>query len=185
MKSFLIELFLYYAKFPAREGVEALFNKGRSDFSKYATLQEEVKKLPPALIPDIENYIFSSNFETVQYYVNSLTGFYLFVDYGEIESSANNVNSNVENARMAITIAYKLKGFSGDSIEQMLASDQCLAHLVQIRNTMLSEQKSCPWLKDLSKDHSLVPFGRPDLSSIGWSMLFSRKTYDMFNAKNK
>jgi hypothetical protein len=185
MNSFLVNLFLYYARFPAQKGVQQLFNKGRSGLAGYSELEAKIKDLPEAIIPEINNYIFSSNFEAVQYSVNNLIGYYLFVDYGEISSTVDRVNNNVETSRMAITVAYKTKSFSNDIIEQLLTSEQCLQYLVQIRNTMLREQQTIPWLKELSKSHDIVPFGRSDLSSVGWSMLFERKAFDMFNAKGR
>lgn len=183
MNPFLIELFLYYARFVSSAAVEPLFNKGKSEIPGYQELQQQIASDSSVLIQEIDNYIFSSNFEAVQSAVARVNGFYLFVDYGEISSTTDRTNSNVETARMAITVAYRLKDYSGDLMEQLLVSSKCLELLVRIRNSMLREQQKTPWLKDLSKTHEIVPFGRNDLSSIGWSMLFERKTYDLFNAK--
>lgn len=185
MTPFLIELFLYYARFVDQKAVTPLFNKGESEILGYDELRQQLKTSQDVLIPEIENYIFSSNFEAVQSAVANTKNFFLFVDYGEISAKTDRSNSNIETARMAVTIAFRLKKYSGDLIEQLLVSSKCLELLVRIRNTMLRDQVKTPWLKDLSKTHDLVPFGRNDLSSIGWTMIFDRESRDLFNAKGR
>ena len=90
-----------------------------------------------------------------------------------------------DSARLAITVAYKLKEFSGDLMEQLLISDRCLANITTIRNRMINEQRERYWLKDVSRNHTLTPFVARELSSIGWTMLFNREAFDTFGAKRK
>lgn len=180
----LIELFLYFARFPAREAVLPLFNKGRSNIPGYEELQKLVAGSPEnPFVPQIENYVFSANLESISSRVNNLSGYYLFVDYGEIECSTDKNNCLTDQTRLAITVAYKLKEFSGDLIEQLLVSDQSLSYLTMIRNQMIKEQRERYWLKNLSKNHNVVPFVARELSSIGWTMLFNREGIDTFGAK--
>lgn len=184
--SLLIELFLYYARFPARNALIPLFNKGKSNIPGYDKLQELVAILPEnPILPDIGNYVFGPNFDAVSSRVNNLTGFYLFVDYGEIECGTDSSNRFTDSARLAITVAYRLKEFSGDLIEQLIISDRCLSYLSLIRNHMIQEQKERCWLKDVSRSHTMTPFIARELSSIGWTMLFNRDGYDTFGAKRR
>jgi len=55
--------------------------------------------------------------------------------------------------------------------------------MVAIRNKMITEQRGHPWLKDISNNHTFVPFVSPEMSSIGWTILFNREAYDSFEAK--
>ena len=184
--SLLIELFLYFAQFPAHDAFGALFNKGRSHIPGYDDLYAAILALPDdAIVPEIGNYIFGPNFDAVSSRVNNLTGSYLFVDYGEIECGTDNSNRMTDSARLAITVAYKLKEFSGDLMEQLLVSDRTLTHLITIRNRMICDQRGRPWLKDISRNHTLTPFVARELSSIGWTILFNREGYDTFGAKRK
>lgn len=184
--SLLIELFLYYARFPARNAVNPLFNKGKSNIPGYDELQKAVDTLSEEpVLPKVDNYVFGPNFDAVSSRVNNMTGFYLFVDYGEIECATDNSNRFTDSARLAITVAYKLKEFSGDLVEQLIISDHCLSYLSLIRNRMIQEQRERCWLKDVSRSHTLTPFIARELSSIGWTMLFNREGYDTFGAKCK
>lgn len=182
--SILIELFLYYARFPSRDAFAPLFNKGKSPIPGYDELLAALGSLSgEPIVPGIGNYIFGPNIEAVSGRVNNLTGFYLLVDYGEIDCSTDSSNRMADSARLAITVAYKLKEFSGDLMEQLLVSSQCLSHLVTIRNRMIAEQRERNWLKDVSQSHTLAPFIARELSSTGWTMLFNRKGYDTFGAR--
>lgn len=184
--SLLIELFLYFARFPNRDAFSALFNKGRSNIDGYEDLSAALLALSnEPLVPDIGNYVFGPNFDAVSSRVNNINGYYLFVDYGEIECGTDNSNRMTDSARLAITIAYRLKEFSGDLIEQLLVSDQSLSYLVAIRNRMIAEQRERCWLKDVSRSHTLTPFIARELSSVGWTMLFNRDGYDTFGAKKR
>jgi len=182
--SLITELFLYYARFPNKKSLAPLFNKGESIIDGYADLKNSALNLPDGNIcPDIDNFVFGPNFDTVSSYVNNMTGYYLFVDFGEIECTTDRSNRFTDSARLAITVAYRLKEFNGDMMEQLIASDSCLNKLIAIRNTMIRDQRQRYWLKDVSKNHTLSPFIARELSSIGWSMLFNRDNYDGFNIK--
>lgn len=184
--SLLLELFLYFARFPSYEAFNALFNKGKSNLPGYDDLLATLSGLSGTpIVPEIGSYIFGPNFDAVSSRVNNLTGYYLFVDYGEIECGTDRSNRMTDSARLAITVAYKLKDFSADLIEQLLVSDKCLSHLVTIRNRMISEQRERNWLKDVSRNHTLTPFIAKELSSVGWTMLFNRDAFDTFGAKKR
>ena len=184
--SLLIELFLYYAQFPEREAIVPLFNKGKSYIPGYGELLKEALDLrDDKIIPEIKNYVFGPNFDAVSARVNNLIGHYLFVDYGEIECDTDGSNRFVDYTRLAITVAYRLKDFSGELMEQLIVSDRCLSCLVSIRNQMIREQRERYWLKDISNNHTLTPFIARELSSIGWTLLFNRNGYDTFNAKGR
>lgn len=184
--SLLIELFLYFSRFPSQEAFSTLFNKGRSKIPGYDDLREATLTEPYVpVVPEIGSYVFGPNFDAVSSRVNNLTGYYLFVDYGEIECGTDSSNRMTDSARLAITVAYKLKEFSGDLMEQLLVSDQSLSYLVTIRNRMITEQRERYWLKDVSRNHTLTPFISRELSSVGWTMLFNRDAFDTFGAKRK
>lgn len=184
--SLLIELFLYFARFPVHDAFGSLFNKGRSYIPGYDELHAAtLALLDKAIVPEIRNYVFGPNFDAVSSRVNNLNGYYLFVDYGEIECGTDSSNRMTDSARLAITVAYRLKEFSGDLMEQLLVSDQSLSYLVAIRNRMIAEQRERYWLKDVSRNHTLTPFIARELSSIGWTMLFNRDGYDTFGAKKR
>lgn len=184
--SLLTDLFLYFARFPSGEAIPSLFNKGKSNIPGYDELfAAAVKFSDSPIIPEITNYVFGPNFDAVCSRVNNMTGYYLFVDYGEIDCATDRSNRLTDSARLAITVAYKLKDFSGDLMEQLLVSSNCLSSLAAIRNRMIADQSERSWLKDISRNHTLTPFIARELSSMGWTMLFNREGYDTFGVKQR
>lgn len=183
----LLEIFLFFARFPQRNGILEAFNKGASKLATYHDLMMKVYELPAKSISDIQHYIFGANFEAVRTRVNNIASGedYLFVDFGEIECSTDQRNRMNDSARLAVTVAFRVSEFSADIIEQMLYFDASLKKITEIRNYVLSEQCNHPWLKNISQNHTFVPFVSPDFASIGWTMLFNREGYDSFNAKNR
>ncbi len=180
----LIELFTYFARFPKRDGILPLFNVGESAIPGYNELKNKVENLDHHSLTPIDFYIFSSNEEAVLSRVNNIAArsTFLFVDFGEVVCDVDSKNRNIDSARLAITVAYRMKTFSGDLIEQTLAFAKTLDLLLFIRNKMIEEQQCHRWLKHISDNHTLVPFLAKNLSSIGWSLIFNRESFDSFDA---
>lgn len=182
-ETILLDIFMYFARFPQREGIYPLFNAGNSNIPGYHELRQKIDDMQEHSLTGISNYIFAPNFEAVKYRVNNISDDYLFVDFGEIECDTDRSNRMTDQAKLAVTVAQIMNDFSADIIEQMLAFNSCLLQLTTIRNKMIRDQQCHPWLKDVSKTHTFVPFISKDLSSIGWTMLFNREGYDSFGAK--
>ncbi len=181
----LTELFLYFARFPQREGIYPLFNAGSSNINGYSELRGKIDLLPEHSLTKIKNYIFGANFEGVRTRVNNIPAGddFLFVDFGEIECATDASNRMRDEARLAITVAYVMKSFSSDLVEQALGFSHALESLTFIRNAMIKEQRCRPWLKNISNSHTFVPFASPEMASIGWTLFFNREGYDSFRAK--
>lgn len=184
-KTILIDIFLYFARFPKREGIYPMFNVGNSNIPGYDRLKELIDEMPEHSLTDINNYIFGSNLEAISSRVNNISNDYLFVDFGAIDCGTDSSNRMHDSAQLAITVAYRMKSFTADLIEQALAFNSSLHKLTAIRNTMIAEQRCRPWLKNVSEKHTFMPFISKELSSVGWTMLFNREGYDSFGAKKK
>lgn len=182
----LTDIFLYFARFPKREGIFPLFNAGASEMAGYSDLRQLLNVMPEHSLTKIENYIFGASFDAVMTRVNNIeTGKdFLFVDFGEIDCGTDRLNRMADSARLAISVAYRIKSFSSDLVEQMLAFSHSFNKLIFIRNKMFDEQRSHPWLKDISDNHTFVPFVSKEMSSVGWTLMFNREGYDSFGAKN-
>ena len=183
----LTEIFIYFAKFPNRAGIYPMFNIETSNIAGYSEMKQAIDSMPAHSLTTIENYVFGANLEAIGHRVNNITSGsdYLFVDFGEVDCGVDSSNRMTDSARLAITVAYRLKNFSIDLMEQMLAFSHSLDSLVGIRNTMISEQRCHPWLKNVSNSHTFVPFVSEKFSSIGWTLLSNREGYDSFGAKNR
>lgn len=181
----LIDIFLFFARFPERDGIFGAFNKGESNLKAYNEIKFKLQDMAEHSLTDIKHYIFGANFDAVRSRVNNIASGedYLFVDFGEIECSTDQRNRMNDSARLAVTVAFRVSDFSADIIEQMLYFEAGLKKITAIRNHILTEQKCHPWLKNISEKHTFIPFVSPDFASIGWTMLFNRDGYNSFGFK--
>jgi hypothetical protein len=181
----ILNLFEYFAKFPVREGVLSAFANGKSDQPFYNDLLKRMKSLPPAgEMPDIKDYIFGADMDTVKRRVDAVTGTYLFIDFGEIDSERDSRNAIKDTLRMAATVAAKVSDVM-DTVERAIISDITLSLINELRARIYADSGSdtSPWLQELSFKHSIVPFIVPELQSVGWSIVFTSQGADILNLK--
>ena len=75
----------------------------------YNDLAESLDKLPNvSRLPEIANYVYGQSFEELKQRIDKLVGSFLFVDYGELNMSADGRNSYQVTQRIAITVASKM-----------------------------------------------------------------------------
>ncbi|EFL46874.1 hypothetical protein HMPREF9296_2519 [Prevotella disiens FB035-09AN] len=170
------EQFLYFAQFPRKEGIAAMFTNGESSFKEYAQLLEALEKLPnKSRIPLIDNYVYGQSFEELQARLDKCFGSYLFVDYGEMQIAADSRNTYQLTQRIAVTIAIKVSDRT-DSAERMLASDKTLTILAQLHAILLADADNgnIEWLSRAELDKAeYVPFVATELNSIGWTLMLN------------
>lgn len=180
----IISIFQYFAQFPLRAGVLSLFANGRSDMHQYDTLLASLSNATiHSRIPEIQHYVFGQDYESVKSRIDQISGTYLFIDYGDIDSSRDKNNSISDTVKMAATIACKISSKS-DLVEQAIVSSDTLQLANQLRALMHRDQSSHPWLKELSDHQEVVPFVSKEFSSVGWSIIFTREAADMFDLKS-
>lgn len=183
----ILDLFSYFAKFPSKEGVLSMFTNGSSDHAQYADLHTAMHSLPEnPLIPGIQSYVFGQSFDSVKARIDSLTGCYLFIDYGEFTSGRDNRNSIQDTQKLAATIAMKVPS-SSDLVEEAIFSELTLELLNTLRAHLLSDSENLklPWLNRKSiENHDIVPFVAKEFNSIGWTLMFSTDASDMFDLKD-
>lgn len=170
------EQFLYFAQYPSRNGILAMFTNGTSHFESYNTLVAELSKLPKtSRVPEIDNYVYGQSFEELQARIDKCIGSFLFVDYGEMSMTANNHNTYELTQRLAVTVAFKMPNRS-DAAEHMLASDKTLSLLSKVHAAMLADadRGDIEWLSrgELSRAE-YVPFVASELHSVGWTLMLS------------
>lgn len=170
------EQFLYFAQYPSRNGILAMFTNGRSHFESYNTLVAELSQLPQtSRVPEIDNYVYGQSFEELQARIDKCIGSFLFVDYGEMSMTANNHNTYELTQRLAVTVAFKMPNRS-DAAEYMLASDKTLSLLSKVHAAMLADadKGNIEWLSrgELARAE-YVPFVATELHSVGWTLMLS------------
>lgn len=170
------EQFLYFAQYPSRNGILAMFTNGTSHFESYNTLVAELSQLPQtSRVPEIDNYVYGQSFEELQARIDKCIGSFLFVDYGEMSMTANNHNTYELTQHIAVTVAFKMPNRS-DAAEHMLASDKTLSLLSKVHAAMLADadKGNIEWLSrgELSRAE-YVPFVATELHSVGWTLMLS------------
>lgn len=170
------EQFLYFAQYPSRNGILAMFTNGTSHFESYNTLVAELSQLPQtSRVPEIDNYVYGQSFEELQARIDKCIGSFLFVDYGEMSMTANHHNTYELTQRLAVTVAFKMPNRS-DAAEHMLASDKTLSLLSKVHAAMLADadKGNIEWLSrgELSRAE-YVPFVATELHSVGWTLMLS------------
>ena len=168
--------FLYFAQYPSKEGVRAILTNGASDFPGYNDLAESLDKLPNvSRLPEIANYVYGQSFDEFRQLIDKLVGSFLFVDYGELNMSADGRNSYQITQRIAITVANKMPN-RADAAEYMLSSDQTLRLLSKIHAWMIvdAEEGNIDWISRGELDKAeIIPFVASELSSVGWTLMLN------------
>ena len=173
----LREILVYFAKFPLKSGAISLFNRDTSGrFASYAGLKSQIAGLNPhSLVPGITDYIIGLDEKTIGERISSVTGSYLFVDYGHISSDRDGYQRQNDKILIALTVATPLIKGSMDLVEQILLSDENLNLLLQIRDIMKLDSKCSPFVQQLSFPNEITPFFARELSdSTGWTMVFQK-----------
>lgn len=183
----ILDTLKYFAQFPNNKGVLSMFTNGSSNsFSAYAEVQQFVATLPDARIPDIDGFVFGQSFDHVKRRIDSLTGTYLFIDFGEFSSGRDPMNSITDSQKTAATVAMKLTD-SADLVEVALATDRTLELTARLRQLLIEDTYSdrCPWLDPISDKHDIVPFVSAEFKSVGWTLMFTTTASDLFDVKRK
>ena len=174
------DLFLYFAKFPDKDGVKAMATMGASDMPEYQQLLDALDELPDtSLVPDIKHYVYGQTLEDLQQRVSRLFGSWLYADYGEF-TMQNDQGSLEVTQRVAVTVAVKPQQTS-DMLERIIASDRALELLSQVQAHLMADCDAgrLDWLArgNLQK-MEVVPFVASELSSYGWTLLIDAAAPD-------
>ena len=86
------------------------------------------------VLPEVGGFVFGPNFDAVKTCVSQLTGYYLFVDYGDIKTDTDKSNRIADTFQVAATIAGKTTEFTGDLVDQTLISANTLDMVTRMRN---------------------------------------------------
>lgn len=167
--------FLYFAQYPSKDGVLAMFTNG-SGTPDYDALVKALKALPESSrVPEIANYVYGQSFDELKQRIDKLVGSFLFVDYGEMDMLGSQPGSFRISQRMAVTVACKMSNHA-DAAEYMLASDTTLRLLTKVHAWLIADADAgnIDWLSRSELDKAeIVPFVATELSSAGWTLMLS------------
>lgn len=181
----LLDLFTYFAKFPASEGItKGIATKGESSMEEYATVLGELSNMQEKeLVPEIENYVYGQSFDELKQRIDKFTGSFLFVDYGEVDMQSDDRRSFEGTQRIAVTVAMKLPNTS-DMLERIIANDRTLQMLSKIHARIMAdaEREELYWMnRDSVANCEIIPFVSAELQSYGWTLMLSATGADILD----
>lgn len=172
----ILDLFLYFAKFPQFEGVTRIASKGDSDMPGYAEILQHLESLTEhSIVPDIENYLYGQSLDDLKARLDRIIGTFLFIDYGEMTISADRIQSMQVAERLAITVAMKL-GTTKDALEQAIASHRTLRLLATLHAHLLADIDTgiFPYAdRPAMSNAEIIPFVSTELASYGWTLMLT------------
>ncbi len=172
----LYDTLRYFAKFPQHSAVLEMFNKGVSDIPVYAFLKSQIANLPEhSIFPDIVDFIFDVSEETVVEKINSLSGVFMFVDYGDMRTELYGPAKVQQHFfTLAITIAQRITIAQYDNVERLIISDDMHNLLHRVIGVMQKDSDS--FCKRISFPYSATPaIARTTFQAIGWTVKFELK----------
>ena len=172
------KIFLSFARFPDHDGVMKIFNRGTSiQFPvEYAALKTATENLTEkSVVPQIKDFVFGVTEDIVTKVIQNFTGFYLLVDYGQMEVSRDGFEIQDQSFFVSITVAHPMTGSSPDIVEETIIADLCLDYLAAIRTHLIAQDRD-RILAEVTFPHDLIPFQAPTANnSVGWTIILTRK----------
>jgi len=179
----ILDVLTTAARFPLREGVIRSFTLGAYADASYQATIDAINALPDAIIPAIEDFVFGVDEEEVKKAVANFTGYYLFVDFGDISSNTDDKNRIQDSFNLSFTVASRVEDNAVDMLAKAVIFNNCLQMAATIKKTLVKEQKDHPWLRDIDGNSTFSPFVARELNSIGWSLMFNRQGLDLLSIK--
>ena len=177
----IADLFLYFAQFPNKRGIRSMATLGRSQFVEYAQIINALEDMPSeGRVPEIEYYVYGQTFDELKQLVDSLTGSFLFADYGEFEFTDDGHRSYQCTQRLAVTVAIKYTDHA-DLLERVILSDRTLKLLTRVHAWMMAdaEQDRLSWIsRDNISQAEIIPFVATELRATGWTLMLNATAPD-------
>ena len=158
-----------------------MFRAGKITVTGYAALKAEVEALTVnSLVPEILNFLFSSNEDKLKSEIEDTKGVFMLLDYGQLDSSIDSIRRRNDQFELGIIIARKLKPDDYDMAEILLLQDELLNTMRRVREQMITDSKCHPFVKQLELPHKINPWYARDLhNATGFSMMFSKSGIDI------
>ena len=195
----ILEIFKYFSRFPAPTAIKAMATLGQSPLPEYATLLSSSASAPvpedsssgpqshsTPLLPELTSYLYAQSVDDLQKLLQKLTGSFLLVDYGEITFSQRPPRSIEATLQIAVTIATKVSE-RADALERLIINSRALTSLFRLYSVLIhdSDTGELPWLcRDQLLSAQFVPFVSPELSAIGWTLMFEAPSTDPLSSLN-
>lgn len=175
--SILTDIITYFAQFPDREGVLRNFSSTKELVPGYGSLKQTIEALPAPLIPDLKEYVFSTNELVLANILKNMKGFFLLLEYGAIDGSPKgNYQTRDFGFNLAITVGHNYNQHNTDSMAESLLMDQCLNYLIDIKKQMAQDNFDLCGNDDFMEGSLNLTPVEPALmyNNLGWTLSFKK-----------
>lgn len=177
MRHILHDIFVYFSRYMTRETVNAVFTKAHGD-TAYESLRDSAMAAAEGRFPEITDYVFGVQEDSVSRRISQVKGIYLFVDYGGITSSEDLRLVKSDELSLAVTVARPVSSSAMDMADELVLSDLLLRIITAIRDDMRSDD-SDSFIRRLLFPNDITPFFARELSnSYGWTLMFKMRGID-------
>lgn len=175
----ILDLYKYFAGFVSKDVRNKCVLKGiGSDYANYSEFVSELEALDESnMIKEIETFIFSVNESSVSTRVKNSKGIILYIEYGKIDLSKNDVNTKTD-LTLGVTVAVDFSKVNNDIVEEALMAQQTydiLLKIIAASEKIMDNPDHCPGNKYITFPIEIFPvlpgefFGKG-----GWTALFKR-----------
>lgn len=175
--SLLKDIFTYFARYVTPDVVDRFFTKSAGE-QEYTKLRDEARAAALGTFPELTDYIFGVQEDSVSRRISQVKGVYLFVDYGNISSMEDARNVRSDEFSLAVTVARPMSSTALDMADELLVSDNLLRIIAAIREDMRSDDSNS-FIRRMLFPNDITPFFARELSnSYGWTLMFKMKGVD-------
>ena len=166
----LQDIFVYFARYVTPDVVDRFFTKASGD-EDYSRLRTRARAAAEGRFPELTDYIFGVQEESVTRRIGQVKGVYLFVDYGGITSSEDLRNVKSDDFSLAVTVARPMSSTALDMADELLVSDRLLRDM--------RSDDSDSFIRRMLFPNDITPFYARELSnSYGWTLMFKMRGVD-------
>lgn len=175
--SLLKDIFTYFARYVTPDVADRFFTKSAGE-QEYTMLRDEARAAARGTFPELTDYIFGVQEDSVSRRISQVKGVYLFVDYGNISSMEDARNVRSDEFSLAVTVARPMSSTALDMADELLVSDRLLRIIAAIRDDMRFDD-SDSFIRRMMFPNEITPFYARELSnSYGWTLMFKMKGVD-------
>lgn len=172
--SILKDIFTYFARYVTPDVVDRFFTRSAGELP-YTSLRDEARAAARGTFPELTDYIFGVQEDSVSRRISQVKGVYLFVDYGNISSIEDVRSVRSDEFSLAVTVARPMSTTAMDMADELLVSDRLLQIIASIREDMRSDDSE-PYIRRMLFPNDITPFFARELSnSYGWTLMFKMK----------
>lgn len=173
----ILDIIKYLAKFPSKTGTLKNFSRTTEKVTGYNDLKDYMTNLSTSgLISGLDDYVWGTDEKIVVERIRNLKNYFMFVEYGKIDVSANDKNRIRDYGfNIGITIAHPFNDNNRDTAEELLVSQQCLTMLQNMVETIEADDlNKCTPTRLLEGSYIIAPV-EPMLfyQNIGWVLSFN------------